>query len=239
MKHAKAIISIIVIIAMATGMTGCHTNHGVVNLTEEITPSGTDTESSGETAVSQNEFAYKLFKECYREGENTLISPMSVFFALAVTANGARGETLDEILDLISDKASTEELNELCRAYKNLLSAEELKTADSVWMRDDNYLTINQDFLQTVKEFYSADVFKFFYKTVDNFSASFGHLLHLLNYRNAVYIARIRAQIDFIIPHLITVDIRINIPGYTMSIIDIDTAEIFQFDKRLKYRFLF
>lgn len=170
MKHAKAIISIIVIIAMATGMTGCHTNHGVVNLTEEITPSGTDTESSGETAVSQNEFAYKLFKECYREGENTLISPMSVFFALAVTANGARGETLDEILDLISDKASTEELNELCRAYKNLLSAEELKTADSVWMRDDNYLTINQDFLQTVKEFYSADVFKssFDSKTVDD-----------------------------------------------------------------------
>ena len=160
MKHAKAIISIIVIIAMATGMTGCHTNHGVVNLTEEITPSGTDTESSGETAVSQNEFAYKLFKECYREGENTLVSPLSTAFALSMTANGARGETLNEILKTIANGASVEELNNFCRAYKNSLSSEELKTADSVWLRDDDALTINQDFLQTAKEFYSADVFK-------------------------------------------------------------------------------
>lgn len=160
MKHAKAIISIIVIIAMATGMTGCHTNHGVVNLTEEITPSGTDTESSGETAVSQNEFAYKLFKECYREGENTLVSPLSTAFALSMTANGARGETLNEILKTISNGASVEELNNFCRAYKNSLSSEELKTADSVWLRDDDALTINQDFLQTAKEYYSADVFK-------------------------------------------------------------------------------
>lgn len=171
MKHAKAIISIIVIIAMATGMTGCHTNHGVVNLTEEITPSGTDTESSGETSVSQNEFAYKLFKECYREGENTLVSPLSTSFALSMTANGARGETLNEILKTISNGASVEELNNFCRAYKNSLSSEELKTADSVWLRDNkDILTVNQDFLQTAKEYYSADVFKssFDSKTVDD-----------------------------------------------------------------------
>ena len=37
------------------------------------------------------DFAARLFRECYKEGENQLISPVSVISALGMTANGAAG----------------------------------------------------------------------------------------------------------------------------------------------------
>ena len=40
------------------------------------------------------EFALKLFKQSLNDDGNTLISPLSVICALAMTMNGARGETL-------------------------------------------------------------------------------------------------------------------------------------------------
>ncbi|MBR6634973.1 MAG: serine protease, partial [Clostridia bacterium] len=42
-------------------------------------------------------FAVRLFKASDEEGKNTLISPLSVLCALAMTANGAENETLEEM----------------------------------------------------------------------------------------------------------------------------------------------
>lgn len=35
-----------------------------------------------------------------KEGENTLVSPLSVMSALVMTANGAKGETLRQMEDI-------------------------------------------------------------------------------------------------------------------------------------------
>ena len=53
--------------------------------------------------------------------------------------------------------------------------------------------------------------------------------------RNTIDITTVWAKIDLIVPYLITIDIWIDIPCYAMRVIHIDSAEIFQFDERLKH----
>ena len=45
-------------------------------------------------------FAAELLRQTRSEGENTLVSPLSVALALGMTANGAAGDTLAEFQDL-------------------------------------------------------------------------------------------------------------------------------------------
>jgi len=52
----------------------------------------------------------KINKE--KEGENLIISPLSIFQALSLAANGANGQTLSEMLDILENE-SLEELNEI------------------------------------------------------------------------------------------------------------------------------
>ena len=52
----------------------------------------------------------RLNKE--KEGENLIISPLSIFQALSLAANGASGKTLSEMLDIL-EYNSLEELNEI------------------------------------------------------------------------------------------------------------------------------
>ena len=47
-----------------------------------------------------------------KEGENLIISPLSIYQALSLAANGANGQTLSEMLDLLQSD-SLDELNKL------------------------------------------------------------------------------------------------------------------------------
>ena len=59
-------------------------------------------------------FQSTLFNRMNKEktGENLIISPLSIFQSLSLTANGANGKTLSEMLDLLKSD-SLDELNEL------------------------------------------------------------------------------------------------------------------------------
>lgn len=113
-------------------------------------------------AVTCTDFAVRLFQECARSQTdgNILISPLSVINALAMTANGARGETLEQMETLFGA-----DLTSLCsylHAYnQNLPSAEKYKlhSANSIWVRDDRSFTVQPDFLQTNAGYFNADVY--------------------------------------------------------------------------------
>ena len=65
--------------------------------------------------ISSNcSFQSTLFNRINKEktGENLIISPLSIFQALSLAANGANGKTLSEMLDLLQSD-SLDELNEL------------------------------------------------------------------------------------------------------------------------------
>ena len=108
------------------------------------------------------DFAVRLFQHCLEEEENTLISPVSVLTALAMTANGADGETLSQMETVFG--IPSKELNGYIRDYMAQLPEEDtykLSMANSIWFKDDEELfQVNPDFLQTNANYYGADVYK-------------------------------------------------------------------------------
>ena len=107
------------------------------------------------------DFAVRLFKACAKEGENTLLSPLTVLSALAMTANGAVGETRSQMEAALG--MSVEELNLYLYTYiKNLPQQEKAKLslANSIWFTDDEGFTVNRDFLQINANYYGADIYK-------------------------------------------------------------------------------
>lgn len=105
-------------------------------------------------------FSLDIFKKIYGN-ENTLISPLSIVSALAMTANGAENETLSQMEEFFgSDIAG---LNEFLYAYRLYLpNADKYKVslANSIWFRDIENLTVEKEFLQTNKDYYNAEVYK-------------------------------------------------------------------------------
>ena len=106
-------------------------------------------------ALMQNEWAQKT-------DENVLVSPLSVTLALAMTANGAKGDTLAEMEQVLGGGMSIDTLNAYCRGYIDLLPQTEktsLSVANSVWF-DEGRITVPQPFLQSTADYYDASAFR-------------------------------------------------------------------------------
>ena len=107
------------------------------------------------------DFAIRLFKVANEDGKSTLVSPVSVLYALAMTANGAEGETRAQIEETLG--MSVEELNIYLYSYMQTLPQGEkykLNIANSIWFTDDQRFTVNQSFLQKNADYYGADIYK-------------------------------------------------------------------------------
>ena len=112
---------------------------------------------------AQMYFALNLFKESVYQRENNasiMISPTSVMAALAMTANGARGETLED-MERVLGGLKIEELNAALSNYIDSLPSTDnskLNLANSIWMRDSGSLSVKQSFLEKMLEHYSAQL---------------------------------------------------------------------------------
>ena len=114
--------------------------------------------------VSANtKFGFKLFAEVAKQnaGTNVFISPASVGLALAMTYNGAVGETKQAMERALEIKGISH--LELNQAYAQLRAALEsadpkvqLSIANSLWGRKG--LEFNPDFIQRNKQYYGAEV---------------------------------------------------------------------------------
>ena len=107
------------------------------------------------------DFAVRLFRNCMTMDENVMISPTSVLYALAMTANGADGETLAQMEQILGIPVN--ELNGYLHAYRESLPSDEkckLSLANSIWFKDDESFKVNSDFLQLVADYYGASVYK-------------------------------------------------------------------------------
>ena len=101
-------------------------------------------------------FALDLFKDEYKSGKNTLVSPLS---ALAMTQNGAEGKTLSEMQKVLGG-LDRDVLNAYMNAYLAELTGKDsaLKCANSLWI--DSRLDVKTSFLQKNADFYSAQAYK-------------------------------------------------------------------------------
>ena len=166
-KMFLAILSLILICSMAVNLTGCATKVQAADLMEGV-KANTVTGKVADDAFAQSQMclAVELFQSSVLESkdENVLISPLSIQLALAMTANGADGDTKAEMEALLGGEISLEYLNEYLYSYvNNLPSAEKykLQIANSIWFRDDEgRLQVEKDFLQKNADYYGAQAYK-------------------------------------------------------------------------------
>ena len=147
--------------------------------------------SSDSVPKSINTLGVNLFKESIKdaEGENALISPISVLYAMSMCANGANGITRCEMLDALINGSTNgevecgtretpgegdifdewqERLNGYLASYLTAIEnyegdperLAELHIANSIWMKNDDKLHVEQGFLETNGKYYNAGLYK-------------------------------------------------------------------------------
>lgn len=112
------------------------------------------------------DFAVRLFQQSVesdmeKENGNVLISPISIFTVLAMTANGAEGQTLTQMEEVLG--MSREAINAYMKSYLESLELDEtnkLHMGNSIWIRKYDGLKVKEDFIQTNQENYGAGVYE-------------------------------------------------------------------------------
>ncbi len=110
-----------------------------------------ENEATNNKPVSTGDFQLKIFKEINKSntGKNIMVSPLSIYHILSLTANGAANKTLEEMLQALSEKGLTE-LNQNNKLISTTIS--KLKTielANAVFTRFKPL----EDFLKIIKEY--------------------------------------------------------------------------------------
>ena len=121
--------------------------------------------SEQEIVDAQKKFAVSFFKTvCKSEDprENIIVSPLSMSLAFSMVANGAQGETCDQIADAFGFKSEDiAALNTLNRTLLERLPSVDPSTklaiANSFWTTIG--AVANPDFSRFINENYSADIF--------------------------------------------------------------------------------
>jgi serpin B len=116
---------------------------------------------------ADNSFAIEILKKVIaaeQEAENIMISPLSISYALTMTANGASGETADSMLSVLQlSNLAIEDINnsymELTDKLSNLDKRVTLNLANSVWV--EQRLNPKSSFMTTLENYYSAEAREF------------------------------------------------------------------------------
>lgn len=145
------------IISLALILTGCSS---AINGSKTAFASE---DVDGKITESNLEFAFDIFKEINKNDvdTNVFISPFSISTALAMTYNGAEGETLKEMEQVLHFDGINRDIVNL--SYKSLLDyltsdEEENQTliSNSIWYRQGE--TIKEDFFDVIEKSYNGKV---------------------------------------------------------------------------------
>ena len=161
-KMCVALCALLFITCRAAVRDAGHNGDGVAQPTEITRPSNSATMKSNLAAAS-NAFGFDLFQQLRRQeaNKNVFFSPLSVTVALAMTYNGAAGETKNAMARALKiEGMSHAELNhashDLLKALKGSDPKIELAVANSLWARGG--VRFNEDFLSRNRQFYGAEI---------------------------------------------------------------------------------
>ena len=157
----KRLIALMLVLAFSLGLTACSQGSSE-DLMKDVPAKAVDVLPDMDAgAAAAADFGVRLFQTSMEEGENTLISPLSVLYALAMTANGADGETLAQMEQVLG--MDVDNLNSYMLAYLDLLPESKdykMSLANSIWFKDDPDFIVEQSFLQTNADYYGAGAYK-------------------------------------------------------------------------------
>lgn len=167
----KSLVLWFLLLAMLLNLTGCgttvHTSSpsasGDISATDGepldllsaiIRQSSQEKPATPALSGSMADFSLALLQSSYRSGENTILSPYSMYLTLAMTANGAAGDTRSQMESILG--MSVEELNLYALNLQTTDNAE-VTTANSIWLRDS--FSPLETYLQTLKDHYDPQVY--------------------------------------------------------------------------------
>ena len=157
----KRLIALMLVLAFSLGLTAC-SQVSANDLMKDVPAKAVDVLPDMDAgAAAAADFGVRLFKTSMEEGKNTLISPLSVLYALAMTANGADGETLTQMEKVLG--MDVDNLNSYMLAYLDLLPESKdykMSLANSIWFKDDPDFIVEQSFLQINADYYGAGAYK-------------------------------------------------------------------------------
>lgn len=147
-------------------MAGVEAGKSEITENPEPTKAPEKAEETGEAEQEElsrpiTDFGVSLLQAALKNSDsdsNVLVSPLSVLMALAMTANGAEGETKAQMEAVLG-----EHLNEYLRDYRQKLPRGEkykLNLANAIWFKNDENLAVQEEFLQTNADYYNAAVYK-------------------------------------------------------------------------------
>lgn len=162
MKTRHIAVAIVLILSLCLTSCGRPLSAKAANLSEGYQRTATDDGAVTEAfRKAFSDFSFRLFAESVKDAEgNKLISPLSAMVCLALIANGAEGETLREMEQILGMPAG--ELNKALYAYTKDLTNEKdskMELANSVWFRNDGALKVEKAFLQTLADWYKAEAY--------------------------------------------------------------------------------
>ena len=165
MKTFRFAFSILLLASITLNLTACAPTVQAADLMSGISGQSVQGKNADARFIGNTaDFSLALFKKTINEEKNSLISPLSVLLALAMTANGADKQTLSEMEAVLGGDIDLEELNHYLYSYVRNLPNEKksrLTVANSIWFREDeNRLTVEKEFLQKNANYYDAAAYK-------------------------------------------------------------------------------
>ena len=121
------------------------------------------TKSNEAVRDQSNDFSLKLFGELAASGkDNVFVSPMGVVMLNLMLANGAEGETYNQIVGTMGmDRLTKDEINAYYKMMYKALSRADKKVsfslANSLWMKQD--FSFNGSYKNVLKNVYSAEAY--------------------------------------------------------------------------------
>ena len=120
------------------------------------------TKSDEEVTAAANEFSFGLYRAMFEPEDDHFVSPLSLSLALSMTADGAKGETLSQMLDALGFSGMTlDDLNgfnqNMVAKLKDVDPDVSFKSSNSVW--HDRSVEVKSLFEQEIKRYYGAELF--------------------------------------------------------------------------------
>lgn len=167
MKHVKSVagatVLLVLFCAFFAGCTGTQDTEPGQIVTPAPTEEAIETDTAAESVVDANNlFAFDIYKKIASENsddENLFLSPFSISSALAITYEGADGETEDEIKSVFHFPEDIESLREgFLDINKGINAGDpeyELEIANALWA-EQTYKFL-EDYISTAEKYYSAE----------------------------------------------------------------------------------
>ena len=157
-KTASAtVITILVVAAVAAITAGLF----LYPYSPDQPPSADDTGSTPQgiqnVVDANNQFALEFYNEINKQGENVFFSPYSISAALAMTYEGAKGQTADEMKNVFHFPENDILRPNFAAIYNNINKIDKkykLNTGNALWVQQD--YPFLEDYISKVENYYGG-----------------------------------------------------------------------------------